>query len=200
MMKIIKSIFAIMMTIALLSTTIDATAQTKETLLKGKKVTFSGFGGPLMLFAKLNNQAVIGIGGKGAALVNDQFVFGGFGYGSVVNLTDKRTGSGDKYRFGEGGLWLGYIYQPYKLVHTSFNLYSSWITMRKNDEINMQSPDGIYYSITPFVDAELNMTNYFKIKAGLGYKYVVEVNGMDAFKAEDLAGPTIMIGFMFGRF
>ncbi len=183
-------------------------AQT-ETLLGGD-LKFGGFGGPNIELGFIDGSAEFYSGGSGAMIINGKFLVGGFGQGLISeHIIDPYEGDAIRpavltnrvTEINQGGLWLGYIYQPNKLVHLHGGLqlgggevdfYDDW---NESYEFN----DDGFFALRPYLGAEINITGFFKISATAGYQYV---NGLNNFYLSDaqLSNPFFNLGFKFGYF
>lgn len=173
--------------------------------------SISGFGGPMVQFSKVNKEFAVCNGGGGAVLFNQTFFFGGYGMGlstshkydisdsSIFKRRDK-----DELVFGHGGFWLGYINNHHKIIHWGASAKIGWGAIslydpdfQIDDETN-QAID-IINVITPMIECELNVTRWFKINAGLGYRLV---NGIDTkyYKSSEFNSPVANLSLLFGNF
>jgi hypothetical protein len=56
-----------------------------------------------------------------------------------------------------------------------------------------------FFIVEPGLNAELNMTRFFRVDAGISYRFV---SGVDQYALvdDDIAGPSINLTFKFGKF
>lgn len=200
---------------------------------KNSKSKVSGFGAFSSRFSGVADNFAYSSGFSGALLINNTFYIGGYGYwlanvpqydvtvysnGLGQNLTlDKRI------VFGHGGILLGGIAQANKALHFGGSLQIGWGAtglVNSNfedwgDSFNEQNWDlyGDYvFILTPEIQVEMNVTHWFKINAGLGYRWVTDVdkeitvleNGnlveQPIFESDAFNSFTGTIGFVFGGF
>jgi hypothetical protein len=182
--------------------TLPLTAQ-EETLIAGD-IESGGFGGPVVKFGSVNGEAGIIVGGRGGWIINHTFILGGGGYGLANNIKAKVPGPfGERYlNFGYGGVELEYIAQSDKLLHFSVMTLIGAGGLGWRDETmrpgSNSEGDG-FFILEPAAQVNLNVTKYFRISAGVSYRYV---SGVDSPAATDanLSGPTGVLTFRFGKF
>ncbi len=198
----------------------------REYLLSGDKPIFiSGFGAPIVEFSTIEGDFAVSTGGGGAVLFNQSFFIGAYGLGSVsLNSADMvlqlrgtdlsiQTYSHLKRMFAHGGLWIGYIYNTSKAVHASVSAkigggaagyYDSYY-----EEWHHNLGWDAVFVFTPQVEIEFNMTSWFKINLGAGYRLVsginktyIDLNGDERsfFSNSDFSSPQASISFLFGGF
>jgi hypothetical protein len=166
--------------------------ETTQSILSDKTV-LSGFGSPFVEFSSVNKQFAVCVGGGGALMINHTVFIGGYFEGIttihymddlkiIVNIEDP------KISFEHGGIWMGYVYKPKKAVHGSLSLKLGWGEIDlEGDEfdpdvyIDEDFRDRIF-AIIPQVEVEFNMTKWFKINLGAGYRFVT---GLDATYGEN---------------
>jgi len=152
-----------------------------------EKTVLSGFGGPFVEFSSLNKQFAVCLGGGAAMIINQTLFIGGYFEGIVTNhyMKDIDTtivqADKPKIAFEHGGIWLGYVYKPKKAIHGGLSMKLGW------GEIDLKEGEGNPYSdydyrdrifpIQPQAEMEFNMTDWFKINVGVGYRIVT---GIDA--------------------
>lgn len=183
----------IAMALALLVAT-PAFCEERDTLLKGN-VTHGGFGGPEIRFTQIDGKGNALIGGKGAWLVNHQYYLGGAGFGAV-----KKFGNED-LSLGYGGLLMGYIFPSQKLFTYSVELLAGAGGISRNDNVasygNHQEDTIIVFE--PAVYAQLNLTKFANINAGISYRTIGDSN-TSGLSNSDLSGLSANINIVFGAF
>lgn len=161
--------------------------------LLSEKVVLSGFGSPFVEFSSLNNQFAVCVGAGGALMINHAVFIGGYFEGlttnhymddleTIVNMEDP------KISFEHGGIWLGYVYKHKKPVHGGVSMKLGWGEIDLEGDGYNYNPDLDYdfrdriFTILPQIEMELNMTKWFKINIGVGYRFVT---GIDATYFDD---------------
>lgn len=176
----------------------------EETLIKGD-IESGGFGGPVLKITGINGEAGILVGGRGGWIVNHSFIIGGGGYGLANNVKAKVPGpNGERYlNFGYGGVELEYISQPSRLIHFSYMTLIGGGGVSWRDEnmragtVNPESDS--FFILEPEVNVTLNITPYFRLSAGVSYRYVSGSHSAVSSNP-DLSGPSGVITFRFGKF
>lgn len=175
-----------------------------EHLLENRKLSFSIMGGPVVEFSGVHQNFGFSSGGAGAILLNQKLFFGGYGLRLAPVIGKDVTVDGVDYNnleidFNHGGIWLGYIHNYKKLVHMGGSVKFGWGSIELADgRLTVPYVDNVLV-ITPQVDVEVNITRWFKINAGGGYRFVTSINE-DVFQTNDFNSPTLTIGLMVGWF
>ena len=176
----------------------------EETLIKGD-IESGGFGGPVVKFTSMNGEAGILVGGRGGWIINHSLIIGGGGYGLANNIKAKVLGpNGERYlNFGYGGVELEYVSQPARLVHLSYMVLVGGGGVNWRDENlragSMNQESDTFFILEPEVNVSLNVTQYFRLSAGVSYRYV-SGSSSAVSSNPDLSGPSGIIVFRFGKF
>ena len=186
----------------------------EETLLSNRKVTHGGFGAPVVKYTEIKGEPGLLVGGRGGWIINHTFVIGGGGYGLVNDkeannyLVYYPWGNKPYLNFGYGGFELEYIIQSDNLMH--FSVYTlvgaGGVSYRNslwdNNEDgwnNWASPSDAFFVFEPAANFELNVIEFFRINAGVSYRFISGVN-FDNLKNSDLGGPSAVLSLKFGKF
>jgi len=186
----------------LLAFTLPAFAQ-EETLITGE-IESGGFGGPVLKITNINGENAVMVGGRGGWIINHTFVLGGGGYGLVTDVHAKTTDSIHQYvQLGYGGLEMEFIPASNNLLHLSVGLLvgGGGIGYKpdNDDGINSMQKTNSFFVLEPSVNANLNVTHYFRIAAGVTYRYVSGLKSAASTNA-DLSGPSAILTLKFGEF
>ena len=191
---------AILILTALL--TIPVFAQ-EETLVGGN-IEHGGFGGPSVKLTRLNGADAVLVGGIGGWIINHTFVIGGGGYGLVTDIQARTPGPAGERNIdmGYGGLYLEYIGASDKLLHWTADLLigAGGVAYRNQDSLDglkrsMQS----FFVLEPGVNVNLNVTSFFRIGAGVSYRYIAGLTSTASSNA-DLRGVNGNLILKFGKF
>lgn len=188
-------------------------------------IKINGFGAPIVEFSFHGNEFAVSSGGGGAVLINQTFFFGGYGMGLATEhkldglKIKQANGTTTIYPsmrkiFGHGGFWLGYIHNRKEAIHWGVSTKIGWgaIGLCDADLENCDKGEiGIdnVFVFTPQVEIEMNMTRWFKINVGAGYRYVsgvdktyVDADGLTKkyYNSSDFNCPHLTIGLLFGGF
>jgi hypothetical protein len=178
-------------------------AQQTETLFSGN-ATHGGFGGPVVKIGEVAGSTGVWVGGRGGWIINldrDHAIsLGGGGYGLV---TDHRTPiDNDLYALnGYGGFIIEYTNQSARLVHftASALLGGGGLMLRDRNYEDVQDDIDSYFVFEPALQAELNVTNFFRIAAGASYRMTSGI-GRFGFSDSDFSGLNGVITLKFGKF
>lgn len=175
----------------------------QETLF-GDYLESGGYGGPFVQFGKIAGANGVFVGGQGGWIVNHKFVLGGRGYG-LANEVEVENEENLKYEFGCGGVLLEYIINSNRLVHLSVQtmIGAGGITYSYKDKdfdrgISDFGEDS-FFVLEPGVNVVLNINRFFRVAAGVNYRYVNGVN-YRTLTDSDLSDVSGQILLKFGGF
>ncbi len=217
-----KKIFILSAVMLILLPSIMFSQEEKEMqyILGGEdRPSISGFGGPIVEFSALEDDFAVCVGGGGAVIFNQTFYIGGYGEGLTTghyryDLSDVTDMEEPKVSFGHGGLWLGYLLDSFKAVHfgTSLKIGFGEISLYDGDDYdydpeNRKAKDQ-FFALIPQVEVEVNITKWFKLNAGAGYRYVTGMNEQyqqggtmhDFYKSSEYSSPVGTLSLLFGWF
>jgi hypothetical protein len=178
-----------------------------ETLISGT-VSTGGYGGPVLVYSRIQGRDALLFGGRGGWIANHRFVLGGGGF-ALTTRVPAPAGAPDigealRTEFAYGGLWLEYIFLPDKLVHGSIGTLIgggavSYSRIRRIERQDREVESDVVFTIDPVVAVEMNLLPFLRVSLGAGYRYVgsVELTGL---REEDLSGFTGSLMLKFGRF
>lgn len=201
-----KKIILALNVLFFLGLTHNAFAQDSEYdyLLKGKRLSFSIFGGPMFELSSVNNNLGFSSGGGGAIMFNRTVFIGGYGMGlnplsNQQFVVDNVEHSNLALDFGHGGFWLGYVHDYRKVVHFAGSTKFGWggISLDGN-QLNDTYRNSVLV-FTPQIEVEVNVGRWFKINGGLGYRFVSGVD-QSVFETGQFNSPQATVGFIFGWF
>lgn len=168
--------------------------QTVMSSFELKKI--SGFGGPTMSFTSINGEFSVLNGGGGALLINDFFI-GGYGEGmsSIYHQFEDKVSIRE---FSHGGLWLGYVWAPEKIIHPMISTRCGWGNVKGRYSTNNYFDESIYV-VVPSVSAEINITRFCKVNLGVEYRQTFGAN-VNSLKNSDLSSVGAYTSLVFGWF
>jgi len=159
----------------------------------------TGFGGPFMSFTTFNGEFAHMMGGGGAALINDSFFFGGFGYGMTTkSKSDKGEYLVSEITFGNGGFWLGYIVKGYKVFHPVISIQSGWGAVTFQEESVEKDTDGVFV-LTPTIECEANITKFLRLGLGVNYRWIYGIE-LNDYTDSDFSAAGVFLSFKFGAY
>lgn len=180
--------------------------------LLGKGNELNGFGGADLKITDLIGEKGLIVGGYGGALVNRRYFIGVAGYGISTNVEfDGMVANEEKplnLYGGYGGLLLGAMVGSKEVIHLSFPVVfgagqvevsdRNFFPNSPNDaEFTIES--SAFIVIEPGAQLEFNITQNFRLAAGVTYRYVTGTD-LNNLSDEDLSGSAIVMSFKIGRF
>ena len=179
-----------------------AVVSAQEETLIGQEFENGGFGGPVLKITPIHGKTGILLGGRGGWIINHSFILGGGGYGLVSNITASKPGPwGEPYiNFEYGGLELEYIHRWERLMHLSFGLLvgGGSVGVRRGNGSESGDKDA-FFTMEPWVNGNLNVTDFFRISVGASYRWVSGSHSSAASDSE-LSGAAAMLLLRFGSF
>jgi hypothetical protein len=185
----------------------EASAQ-EQTLLKGEKT--GAFGGPVVKFTRIHGRTAVMVGGRGGWIIGRSLVLGGGGYGVATEVDAPEgalQGEGPlDIKFGYGGFDVEYLLQPDSLWHLSVgtlvgggdnHFVRDVGPLGKSTQTTGES-DAVWV-VEPGVNAELNVTPWFRVAGGVSYRFVGAVDQV-VLKKRDFNGPAATLTLRFGTF
>lgn len=173
----------------------------EETLVDGE-VESGGFGGPVLKISRIKDEMAIFVGGRGGWIINHVFVLGGGGYGLVNDMKVRQVGDTSYFlMMGYGGLELEYINDSDRLIHYTIRalIGAGGLNLRTRNFDYGQWQGDAFFVVEPGVDVVLNVTNFFRIAAGVSYRLVSGVD-FEGFREKDVSGPSAALTLKFGKF
>jgi hypothetical protein len=167
-----------------------------------------------------NTSSAVFVGARGGWIINSTLSIGGGGYGMVSKYTldhyqseiafDNATWELPTLQLGYGGFFMEYTHNSDELLHFTVNTLigagganyvsnSKIKTANYEEEETLQHENSAFFVLEPGITAELNIVSFFRISAGLSYRYVSGVNLSNTVDA-DLRGLSYTIAFKFGKF
>jgi hypothetical protein len=137
--------------------------------------------------------------------LNNNFIMGIYGQGTVGNFSHVTNEVLYNIIFGEGGIMLGYVTRPNKTLHFGGTFKLGYISMVADDEEIKLFTDfeavaedaGVTYH--PELYSELNISKYMKVRLGAGYSFFVFDNEK-VMCNKSLDSWTLNLGFVFSNF
>ena len=167
----------------------------QETLIKGG-IDSGGFGALVFRFSGINDQFAVLAGARGGWIVNHQFIVwaGFYGLSSQICVDEDGRCRRREIEFGYGGLEFEYIGAWDRLIHYSLQLLvgGGGVTL-----FDVES-DPVFV-LEPVARMEVNITKWFRVNVGGGYRFV---SGVDVGRLEnsDLSAFFGDLQFKFGSF
>jgi len=185
-------------------------AQEKTMFGSSPDISHGGFGAPVVKFTSINGEFGVLAGGRGGWLINHQISLGIAGYGLATNtqLDGFADGKVRYLDFGYGGFELEYIMANNEVIHltvsgligaggTNYRFSNDYYDGYDWDENEVNSD--AFFVGEPTVNAELNVTTFFRINVGIGYRFVSGSNN-NYITDSELSGVSGQIQLKFGSF
>jgi len=176
-------------------------------------VRLSGFLSLDSEFSKIGDDFAVGTGASIALIFNRSLYIGAYGMGVVFDFPDLdfdvhiddigELDSLNNFNFkalGHGGLLIGGVFQPHKIVHGGASLKLGYgdLAMFDNDE-DVVTND-FTFIISPQIEAEINVARWFKVKAAAGYRFATDLRTDLFYDKNYVNSPTGSISLIFGWF
>jgi hypothetical protein len=184
----------------------------QETLIN-KPIESNGFIGPAVKLTQTKDQISGFVGFRGGWIINHTIVLGAGGYWQIDDIKIE-SDSIDDPSIWYGGPEFGYIFSSNKLIHFTINTLIGWGQVRYHYHDNnhyyehnyhhnhdhmggMHSP--LFIAIEPEANIVLNITEYFRLGLGAGYRYIngVKEEGLDDTMLKGVSANLIL---KFGAF
>lgn len=205
-----KLVFAIAM---LLSTQLFAQDLQTTKKSKGRGLQSTGYGALSTQYSRFNGKSAILTGAYGGWMIRHKLLIGIGGYGLVTNHkgygTHASTHEQNKFNMAYGGLVVEYTLFNNNRFHVTANTLAGGGIIKNGrghgtlpeeggDELKDIDGSG-FYVVQPSVSVEYSVTDWFRIGAGGGYRYVT---GSDQQGITDrkMSAPTASITLKFGVF
>jgi hypothetical protein len=173
-----------------------------DKVLIGGQGSHGGYGGLVFKYSKVDGDYKTFIGAKGGWIINHTLVVGLAGYGLVDEFNEDwwYYDFDPGLQMGYGGFMLEYIVHPHRLVHLSTSLliggggysYAEYWLDFSNETDN-------FFVIEPEMNMMLNVTNYFRMGFGVGYRFVDNDRYL-VLDDKDLSGLSLTLTLKFGWF
>lgn len=205
-------------TALILFLTITAHAQEQETLF-GTDIDHGGYGALSTRLTSIQGKDAAIVGAYGGWLIDHKLMLGLGGFGLTTDVR-ARSVAQERYnpggeplyvQFGYGGFMLEYILAPNDLIHVTLQALAGggavsyrehWMDDNDhwNDDDRHYGGNDALFVIEPAAHAEVNVTTWFRIAAGLSYRYVSGIDELQGVDNDDFRGLTGNLTFKFGAF
>jgi hypothetical protein len=179
-----------------------------KTLL-GKNISHGGYLGISMGYSLIDHKNAFTVGGRIGWVINHRLVMGiaGNGFINDVYYSDPETNSEKILSGGYGGLLLEPVIGSRLPIHVSFPIIigAGGISYNKTYYEGAEPWDSYTYDedafaiVEPGVEIELNMLKFFRIAAGVSYRYTSEIRLVNT-KNDVLDGFAGSLTLKFGKF
>jgi hypothetical protein len=202
----------ILIAILFASARLSAQDNTQQKSAEGRKLYHSGYGALTTNYSKLNGDNAMFVGAYGGWLINHKLMLGlagqylvtqhdGFGYNSDTNKQNE-------LKMGYGGLMVEYTFFEKRKIHVTANSIVGFgvITNGSNGGYDPETGESWrsvdesgFLAFHPAVNVEVDVTKWFRVSAGGGYRIIASSNIKNLSDA-DLSSPTANVTLKFGVF
>ena len=169
----------------------------QERTLVGHHMESGGFGAPVLKLSQVRGQFAVFVGGRGGWIINHKFVIGGGAYGLASDVPMPTSPLRRGLEFGYGGFELEYIIASDNVIHATLMSLVGGGGIRI-DNYGWWEHDGVFV-LEPAGSIELNVTTFFRLGIGGGYRWVTDVNSAFLTNA-DMTEWFGSFAFKFGKF
>ncbi|HKL09598.1 MAG TPA: hypothetical protein VJ896_12555 [Bacteroidales bacterium] len=196
-----KRIFALILFIFSAGISLAQENNDIETLFT-KPEKIRGYLGPITNITTLDGENAYMQGFNAAAIFNDHLIVGFYNLNLENNiLSNNDEYIGDIMDFEHRGLLLGYIFMPKKAIHFSASLQTGRGNLEIYDEVTDNwIEDNNVFILTPGIEAEFNITKFFRIGIGANYRFAVDVDQFENYDNDNFSAPGGFVSFKFGWF
>ncbi len=167
--------------------------------LVGRSFRHGFFVGPVAKFTQVNGESGFVAGGRGAWIINGNYMLGLGAYGLTHNIKANRVSSGVRpdMTMKYGGVELEYVIDPEGLIH--FSVYTLLgMGSVEFDYANVDGDDN-FFVVEPAVNVLVNLTTFSRIGLGVGYRIASGVD-LDGLEDSDLGGFAATLTLKLGVF
>ncbi len=165
----------------------------------GENFESGGFGGPVLKLTGMGGSAAVVSGARGGWIINHQYIIGG---GIYSSQTDMAANDSLNFDMEYLGIELEYVHNPGELFHWSASTLIGWGDVNFHHKSSAKDYDidnENFFIIEPAVNGEVNVATFFRLGAGLSYRYVAGVDRL-GLSDVDIRGLTFLLTFKFGKF
>ena len=176
------------------------------------KNTHSGYGALTTNYSKFNGENAMFVGAYGGWLINHKLMLGlagqylvtqhdGFGFNTETNKENE-------LKMGYGGLMVEYTFFEKRKIHATANSIIGFGVITNGSDGGYDPETGEswrsvdesgFLAFHPSVNVELDVTKWFRISAGGGYRVIASSN-VKGLSDSDLSSPTANVTLKFGVF
>ncbi|MHC1702871.1 MAG: hypothetical protein AB9846_03080 [Tenuifilaceae bacterium] len=166
--------------------------------MRNIKMTSFAYGGTGVLFTKVNNQLGVLTGGRGSAIFNNRYTFGGGGWGMIKGVEIKsNTDTLEFFKFGYGGLEFGYIFFEGKMIKFGTNLLLAYGVGFQEKYPRSSGESKMFPLFEPSLYSQIALGKLLKLDIGVTYRFVAG-SKFSFINSQQLKGPSIYIAFLVG--
>ncbi|GEM_PF-4107299 len=174
------TIVVVALLLSLVSSTAEAQTETE------------GFGGAEFNWTQIDGTSAFEAGGFGAKYLSERWYLGGGGIGA------SSSSEAEDYSMGYGGVLVGVSPRLGEIIKLDISLMAAIGGMTqelpgRNDE------EDFIYVLRPRVNLDFQLSDWFKMGTGVGYRQILGVNNLD-ISNRNASAPFAGITLKFGNF
>jgi hypothetical protein len=177
-----------------------AEQDTTETLADSWELnsdTTSVSGSLVFKITKLGDRTPTLLGARGGWLMGHHLYLGGYLDTSVSRMDSEVEGYNGEMEYDEIGLTIGATFGKDRLIHPNFLLHVGQGQLKVEDLEEENDFEDEFAVITPEINAEMNITTYFRISLGVAYRMTSGVDEKILSKKDTQAAAGVL-AFNFG--
>jgi hypothetical protein len=176
------------------------------------KLQSSGYGALTTNYSKFNGEDALFVGAYGGWMINHKLMLG-LGGQYLITQHDgfginAQTNKENELKMGYGGLMVEYTFFENKVVHATANSLIGFGLVTngsrgdydpETDESWKSSTESGLLAFHPSVNVEVNVTDWFRISAGGGYRLITSAD-IEGISNRKMSAPTANVTLKFGVF
>jgi hypothetical protein len=147
----------------------DLAAQKARTMVSGE-ASYGGFGAIVFKGSGVNDQFAGFYGARGAWLIDHVFAVGVGGYVMGGGVDVQRVSGNRPLDMWYGGAEIEFISGWSQVYHISF------LTLIGGGSLGLEGESDGIYAVEPGMNLEMNVTSYFRLNFGGGYRFIWDVD------------------------
>lgn len=147
----------------------DLQAQHERTMVQGE-ASYGGFGAVVFKGTGVNDQFAGFFGGRGAWLIDHVFALGAGAYVMGGGVDVQRPSGKQSLDMWYSGAELEFISGWSQVYHITF------LTLIGGGSLGLEGESDGIWTVEPELDLEVNITSYFRLNFGGGYRFVWDVD------------------------
>ena len=175
-----------------------ATEDADKTLFGSGDINHGGYGAFTSEFSSIDGEYGYLSGWKGAWVINKTF---SVGFGNYNLATDLASRDSLILDLSYSGLEFEYVYKSNAFIHGAAKVFLGSGALQQKiqdeDDDDRVVRDDHIFVIQPSITGEVNITRWFRIGTGFGYRFVADVELPD-YSNEDISGFSGQVVLKFG--
>jgi len=182
----------------------------EETIFGGEDASYDFFGGPALKRSSIAGDAAWLVGGQMGMSMNHSFNvgFGAYGLATDVAAPSQANafypGRSLEVELAYGGMEIGYVYKPEKVLHATVGLLLGAGNCGFRDESSADPDEDFdridtFFILEPTLTMTANVTAWFHAGCGVSYRLISDLN-VAGIESGDVDGLSLVMTLNFGSF